>query len=189
MEVVQTLGKYEIRGTLGRGAMGIVYDGWDPRIERRVAIKAVRLPEHPDPDTEDEIARFRREAQAAGRLTHPNIVGVYDYGETSDLAYIVMEFVDGTTLKALLDKQERFAVAEIRRIMHDLLTGLQVQPRQRGRASRHQAGQHHADQRPAGEDRRFRDRPDREQQHDPGRHRAGDARLHVTGAVHGPGGR
>ena len=122
---MQALGKYEVRGTLGRGAMGTVYDGWDPLIARRVAIKAVRLPEHPEPETEEEIARFRREAQAAGRLTHPNIVAVYDYGETSDLAYIVMEFVDGTTLKQVLDRQERFAVADTARIMQDILSGLQ----------------------------------------------------------------
>jgi len=125
LEVVQALGKYEVRGTLGRGAMGVVYDGWDPLIARRVAIKAVRLPEHPEPETEEEIARFRREAQAAGRLSHPNIVAVYDYGETSDLAYIVMEFVDGTTLKHLLDRQERFAIADTARIMQDVLSGLQ----------------------------------------------------------------
>jgi serine/threonine protein kinase len=125
LEEVQALGKYEVRGTLGRGAMGIVYEGWDPLIARRVAIKAVRLPEHPEPETEEEIARFRREAQAAGRLTHPNIVAVYDYGETSELAYIVMEFVDGTTLKHLLDRQERFTVADTARIMQDVLSGLQ----------------------------------------------------------------
>ncbi len=125
METVQALGKYELRGTLGRGAMGTVYDGWDPVIQRRVAVKTVPLPEHPDPDTEEEIARFRREAQAAGRLTHPNIVGVYDYGETADLAYIVMEYVDGPTLKSLLDKQERFALPEVRRVMEGLLAGLQ----------------------------------------------------------------
>ncbi len=140
MEVLQTLGKYEIRGTLGRGAMGVVHDGWDPRIERRVAIKAVRLPEHPDPDTEDEIARFRREAQAAGRLTHPNIVGVYDYGETAELAYIVMEFVDGDTLKSLLDRHERFALPDIGRIMRDVLAGLQYS---------HQRGVVHRDIKPA----------------------------------------
>jgi serine/threonine protein kinase len=140
MEVMQTLGKYEIRGVLGQGAMGIVYDGWDPRIERRVAIKAVDLPEHPDPDTADAIARFRREAQAAGRLTHPNIVGVYDYGETADLAYIVMEFVDGTTLKALVDRNERFAVPEIRQIMQQILAGLQYS---------HEAGVVHRDIKPA----------------------------------------
>ena len=125
MDAAQTLGKYEIRGTLGKGAMGTVYDGWDPAIARRVAIKTVNLPVDPDPDTAEQIARFRREAQAAGRLTHPNIVAVYDYGETADVAYIVMEFVDGPSLKAPLDQHERFAMADIQRLMDDLLAGLQ----------------------------------------------------------------
>ena len=125
MDVPQTLGKYEIRGTLGRGAMGVVYDGWDPLIARRVAIKTVPLPTSPDPETAEEIARFRREAQAAGRLTHPNIVAVYDYGETSELAYIVMEYVDGPTLKQRLDMKERFTADSIGRVMGDVLAGLQ----------------------------------------------------------------
>ncbi len=124
MATVETLGKYEIKRQLGKGAMGTVYEGWDPIIERRVAIKTVSLPDSSDPETEEALARFRREAQAAGRLTHPNIVGVFDYGETSDLAYIVMEFVDGPPLKNLLDKQERFTVADTVRIMDDLLAGL-----------------------------------------------------------------
>jgi serine/threonine-protein kinase len=125
METIETLGKYEIKRPLGRGAMGIVYEGWDPIIARRVAIKTVRLPDASDPETEEALARFRREAQAAGRLTHPNIVAVFDYGETNDLAYIVMEFVDGPPLKAVLDKQERFELATTVRIMEDLLAGLQ----------------------------------------------------------------
>ena len=125
MDAIRTLGKYELRGTLGKGAMGTVYDGWDPAIERRVAIKTVSLPTNPDAETAGEIARFRREAQAAGRLTHPNIVAVYDYGETSDLAYIVMEFVDGPTLKVPLDNHERFGLTDIQRLMDDVLAGLQ----------------------------------------------------------------
>jgi tRNA A-37 threonylcarbamoyl transferase component Bud32 len=126
METMEKLGKYEIKRTLGKGAMGIVYEGWDPIIARRVAIKTVRLPDtQDDPETEEALARFRREAQAAGRLTHPNIVGVFDYGETNDLAYIVMEYVDGPSVKSLVDKQERFAIADTVRIMTDLLTGLQ----------------------------------------------------------------
>ena len=140
MDVLQTLGKYEIRGTLGKGAMGTVYDGWDPAIARRVAIKTVSLPTDPDPDTAEEIARFRREAQAAGRLTHPNIVAVYDYGETTDMAYIVMEFVDGPSLKAPLDAHERFAVTDIQRVMGDLLAGLQFS---------HERGVVHRDIKPA----------------------------------------
>ena len=124
MATVETLGKYEIKRQLGRGAMGTVYEGWDPIIERRVAIKTVNLPDASDPETEEALARFRREAQAAGRLTHPNIVGVFDYGETGELAYIVMEYVDGPPLKNLLDKQERFTLPDTVRIMEDLLAGL-----------------------------------------------------------------
>ena len=140
METIETLGKYEIKRLLGRGAMGTVYEGWDPIIARRVAIKTVRLPDASDPETEDALARFRREAQAAGRLNHPNIVGVFDYGETNDLAYIVMEFVDGPPLKTLLDKQERFALADTVRIMEDLLTGLHYS---------HERGVVHRDIKPA----------------------------------------
>ncbi len=125
MATVETLGKYEIKRQLGKGAMGTVYEGWDPIIERRVAIKTVNLPDASDPETEEALARFRREAQAAGRLTHPNIVGVFDYGETGDVAYIVMEYIDGPPLKNLLDKQERFTIPNTVRIMDDLLAGLQ----------------------------------------------------------------
>ena len=134
------LGKYELRGTLGRGAMGTVYDGWDPAIARRVAIKTVRLPDATDAEAQDELARFKREAQAAGRLSHPNIVGVFDYGETDQIAYIVMEFVDGDSLKSLLDKQERFAVPETVRVMEELLAGLQFS---------HERGVVHRDIKPA----------------------------------------
>jgi serine/threonine protein kinase len=140
MEAVQTLGRYEIRGTLGRGAMGVVHDGFDPVIGRRVAIKTVRLPDQADAEAQEEVARFRRESQAAGRLTHPNIVSVYDFGETGDVAFIVMEFVDGPTLKALLDKQERFALPAIQRIMDDLLAGLRFS---------HERGIVHRDIKPA----------------------------------------
>jgi serine/threonine-protein kinase len=119
------LGKYELRHVLGKGAMGTVYEGFDPIIARQVAIKTVRLPEPEDHEAQEELARFKREAQAAGRLSHPNIVGVFDYGETPELAYIVMEFVNGTTLKHVVDKKERFELSEIVRIMESLMAGLQ----------------------------------------------------------------
>jgi eukaryotic-like serine/threonine-protein kinase len=140
MSALETLGKHEIRRRLGRGAVGTVYEGWDPIIQRRVAIKTVRLPEADDDETAEEIARFRREAQAAGGLNHPNIVGVFDYGETADLAYIVMEYVDGPSLKSLLDKHERFSLPRIVRIMEDLLSGLQYS---------HERGVVHRDIKPA----------------------------------------
>jgi len=123
--MAEYLGKYELRAVLGKGAMGTVYDGFDPLIARQVAIKTVRLPAPDDHEALEELARFRREAQAAGRLSHPNIVGVFDYGETPDLAYIVMEFVDGATLKHLTDKHERFELPEIVRLMTELMAGLQ----------------------------------------------------------------
>jgi serine/threonine-protein kinase len=113
------------RGVLGKGAMGTVYEGFDPIIARRVAIKTLKLPEPDDHEAQDELARFKREAQAAGRLSHPNIVGVFDYGETQELAYIVMELVDGTSLKQVIDKKERFELADIVRLMESLMAGLQ----------------------------------------------------------------
>jgi serine/threonine-protein kinase len=119
------LGKYEIRGILGKGAMGTVYDGYDAVIDRRVAIKTMTKPDPADGEAQEELARFRREAQAAGRLAHPNIVGVYDYGEDGDVAFIVMEYAPGTELKKLLDKGSRMPPAEAVRIMQGVLAGLQ----------------------------------------------------------------
>jgi serine/threonine-protein kinase len=98
-----SLGKYRIGETLGAGAMGIVYRAFDPHIERHVAIKTVRRELLESGERASLIARFRNEAQAAGRLAHPNIVGVYDYGETDDTAYIVMELVSGRNLKSVLE--------------------------------------------------------------------------------------
>ncbi|WP_338663943.1 protein kinase [Pararoseomonas sp. SCSIO 73927] len=117
-------GKYELRGTLGAGAMGVVLDGFDRAIERRVAIKIVRKPAPDDAEAVEAAARFKREAQAAGRLSHPGIVGVYDYGEDEGTAWIVMEMVRGGTLKALIDREERLPVRETARIMGQVLTAL-----------------------------------------------------------------
>jgi eukaryotic-like serine/threonine-protein kinase len=121
---MEQLGKYEIRGVLGRGAMGTVYEGWDPQIARRVAIKTVRLADGYDAEEREQLERFRQEAQAAGRLHHPNIVGVFNYAETDELAYIVMEFVDGRSLKAMLESGDRPGVSDVVRIMDGLLAGL-----------------------------------------------------------------
>jgi serine/threonine-protein kinase len=122
---LSVLGKYEIRGILGRGAAGTVYDAWDPIIRRRVAIKTVKLPTSDDPDTQEELDRFRREAQAAGRLSHANIVPVFDYGENTEIAYIVMEYVGGGSLKKLMDEYKQVPLNECLRVMEQLLAGLQ----------------------------------------------------------------
>jgi serine/threonine protein kinase len=124
-EANTVLGRYELRAIIARGASSTVYEGWDTGITRRVAIKTISLPEATDPELQDMLGRFRREARAAGALQHPNIVGVYDYGETASLAYIVMEFIDGPTLKSLLDRKHQFAFRDIVRIMQDVLAGLQ----------------------------------------------------------------
>jgi CHASE2 domain-containing sensor protein len=93
------LGRYEIEKELGKGAMGVVYLGKDPKIGRVVAIKTLALAQEFEADElEDVKARFFREAETAGRLNHPNIVTMYDAGEEHDLAYIAMEFLKGRDL-------------------------------------------------------------------------------------------
>ncbi|SAL03704.1 serine/threonine protein kinase [Caballeronia calidae] len=105
------LGKYRIESMLGAGAMGIVYRAFDPHIERHVALKTIRHELFESGERESLKARLRNEAQAAGRLAHPNIVGVYDYGETADTAYIAMELVSGHGLKQWLDAGRPLAAA------------------------------------------------------------------------------
>ena len=133
------LGKYAIRRELGRGAMGVVYEGFDPVIERIVAIKTIR-PEHLDEGAADMMARFRREAQAAGRLNHPNIVSIYEYGEENGVAFIAMEFVKGKELKSYFDEGRRFADKDIARIMGEILGALD---------HAHRTGVTHRDMKPA----------------------------------------
>ena len=141
MSLPQKLGKYEIRRELGRGAMGVVYEGWDPGIARRVAIKTVRRDQLDRAEAGEILARFQREAQAAGRLSHPNIVAIYEYGEEADgTAFIAMEFIEGRELKDYFDANERFALPETGRIMGELLAAL-------GHA--HQNGIVHRDIKPA----------------------------------------
>lgn len=93
------LGRYQVEKELGKGAMGVVYFGRDPKIGRTVAIKTMALSQEFDADElEDVKQRFFREAETAGRLNHPNIVTIYDAGEEHDLAYIAMEFLKGRDL-------------------------------------------------------------------------------------------
>lgn len=96
------IGRYEILDEVGQGAMGTVYRARDPLIERTVAIKTVPI-EQLRKEGADAEARFLREAQSAGRLSHPNIVTIYDVGETDGLAYIAMEYLSGPTLRDLMD--------------------------------------------------------------------------------------
>ena len=103
MTIPVRVGKYPIRELVGKGAMGIVYRGYDPVIKRDVAIKTIRKELTDDDDqTEAMSGRFRREAQAAGTLNHPGIVSVYEYGEDERHAYIAMEFIEGRSLREYL---------------------------------------------------------------------------------------
>ncbi len=152
------LGKYTIRRELGKGAMGIVYEGFDPVIERTVAIKTI-LPQQLNTDEAAQVlARFKREAQAAGRLNHPGIVAVYDYGEVTvdddhtmvageaeqqarqRVAFIAMEFVKGKELRDFFETNERFSLKDIERLMGEILDAL---------AHAHANGVVHRDMKPA----------------------------------------
>ncbi len=100
---MQQIGRYQIVGELGRGAMGIVYRALDPAIGRTIAIKTIRLSDLTDPSERERLReRLVREAQSAGILSHPGIVTIYDIAQEQDMAYIFMEFVGGPPLEKLL---------------------------------------------------------------------------------------
>jgi eukaryotic-like serine/threonine-protein kinase len=104
MATIDRIGKYRIDGVLGSGAMGVVYKAFDADIARTVALKTIRHELLDGMQEADIVARFRNEAQASGRLVHPNIVAVYDFGAYDDTTYIAMEYVDGTPLNTFLVK-------------------------------------------------------------------------------------
>ncbi|MCE4557452.1 serine/threonine-protein kinase [Roseateles cellulosilyticus] len=119
------LGKYRITAVLGEGAMGVVYKGFDPDIQRTVALKTIRTGLDAEDDSPGAPAsRFRNEAQAAGRLGHPGIVAVYDFGRDQHIAYIAMEFVEGRSLASYLSAKVRFTDTDIPGIMSQLLDAL-----------------------------------------------------------------
>ncbi len=126
---------------LGRGAMGVVYEGFDPALNRSVAVKTILKSVVTDEETAAAYsARFAREAKAAGRLNHPHIVQVYDFGEQDDVAYLAMEFIQGRELRSCFEARDRFDAAETVRIMGELLDALEFA---------HQAGVIHRDVKPA----------------------------------------
>jgi len=126
MPTVTKAGRYEIVGELGRGAMGVVYKAMDPVIGRAVAVKTIRLSEEGTGLSRPELlTRFQTEARAAGLLTHPNIVVVFDAGEEDGLYYITMELVEGKSLQALLDGGHAFPLPRTLRIMEQTCSALQ----------------------------------------------------------------
>jgi eukaryotic-like serine/threonine-protein kinase len=128
--MITKLGKYEVRGMLGRGAMGVVYEGFDPLIKRSVALKTIRADQLSGEAVDTVMARFRREAEAAGRLNHPNIVAIYDFAEDAGTWFIAMELVKGRELKAFFEAGERFALVDTVGIMGQMLDALDYSHRQ-----------------------------------------------------------
>ena len=112
-EALTKAGRYQIVGELGRGSMGVVYQGFDPVIGRTVAIKTMLTEGLAGPEFQEYKARFQREAQAAGVLAHPNIVTVYDFGEDNGVLYLAMEYLEGKSLEQLVEQQHLLPVETI----------------------------------------------------------------------------
>jgi serine/threonine-protein kinase len=114
------LGRYEILAELGRGAMGRVYRARDPIVDREVALKTIQIGEFPKRQQEEILGRFRREAQAAGQLNHPNIVTIFDVGDS----FFVMEMVKGETLQAYIARKGRLDLDETLGILSPIAAAL-----------------------------------------------------------------
>lgn len=121
--MINRLGRYEIISELGQGAMGVVYKAMDPLIDRVVAIKTINLSLAQD-EKEEYEARFYQEAKAAGRLSHPNIVTIFDVGKTGEIAYIAMEFLQGRELREILNAEFALPVEQVLDIVSQVATGL-----------------------------------------------------------------
>ncbi len=124
---MEKIGKYKIIGELGKGAMGIVYKGVDPDINREVAIKLIRFDMvSEDAEKEDAARRFIREAQSAGNLEHPNIITIYEVGREDNQTFIVMQCVDGESLKQAISAGKKFSPVEVVDLMTCLCDALEL---------------------------------------------------------------
>lgn len=121
--MISQLGRYEVIGELGQGAMGIVYKAKDPLIDRIVAIKTISLNLALE-EKEEYEARFYQEAKAAGRLSHPNIVTIYDVGKSGNVAYIAMEFLQGRELRDVLNEDPLLPIDQVLDIVVQVAHGL-----------------------------------------------------------------
>ena len=136
-----TIGRYEVIKQLGKGAMGVVYLGQDPRINRTTAIKTVRFADDFEPEEAEKMKeKFFREARSAGTLSHPNIVTIYDAGEEQDLAYIAMEYLEGETLEKYTKKGNLLPMRKVIDYVADIADALDYA---------HQKGIVHRDIKPA----------------------------------------
>jgi serine/threonine-protein kinase len=119
----QAIGRYRVTRTLGRGAMGMVYEGVDGRGGERVAIKTLESGDLQPSEIDEALARFRREAEAGRRLRHPNIVRVHEHGQQGAISFIVMEYADGENLKQVLERR-RLKPDEVYEVLKQLLVAL-----------------------------------------------------------------
>ena len=125
MNTLIKAGRYDLREELGRGAMGVVFHGFDPVIGRDVAVKTLRLSEAGTGLSREElVGRFQTEARAAGLLAHPNIVVIFDAGEEDGLFYITMEFVEGRSLQSVIDARQPFPVPRVMKLMEQVCSAL-----------------------------------------------------------------
>jgi len=121
--MIKQLGRYEILNELGQGAMGVVYRAKDPLIDRIVAIKTINLT-LADDEKEEYEGRFYQEAKAAGRLSHPNIVTIFDVGKSGDVAYIAMEFLEGRHLRDILNDDPHMPIEQVLDLVAQIARGL-----------------------------------------------------------------
>ena len=131
------IGKYEVLDVLGRGGMGVVYKAYDPILDREIALKTMTAEGLKDPVLKE---RFYREARAAGRLRHPNIVTIYELGEENSVPFIAMEYIHGTDIHAVIKGQHEVSLEQKIRIIIQLCRGL---------AYAHKAGIVHRDVKPS----------------------------------------
>jgi serine/threonine-protein kinase len=136
----QTIGRFRVIKTLGRGAMGVVYEAHDPVIDRKIAIKLVRTDLLAGEERTDYVERFKREAQAAGRCSHPCIVSIFDFALHEGNPFLAMEYVDGLGVDKVLVHGERFAPAAAVHVILQVLDAL---------GSAHALGIVHRDIKPA----------------------------------------
>ena len=122
---MKNIGKYKITSILGKGAMGIVYKALDPDINREVAVKTIRFDlVSEEGDREEMMERFMREAQAAGKLTHSNIITIYDVGREKDMTYIVMQLIEGKSLQKVISSGEKISTQAVIQLMDQLCKAL-----------------------------------------------------------------
>ncbi|NOU20472.1 MAG: protein kinase [Methyloglobulus sp.] len=124
MQQLETISRYKIEKILGRGAVGTVYKAYDPVVNQTVAIKVIHKQLLEQDDSGEQLKRFRNEVLAGRRLKHSNIVSIYEYGEERDIAFIIMEFIEGRQLKDFLDEKFTFDLDTTHKIMQQLLAAL-----------------------------------------------------------------